>query len=146
MPRITKAYHARVVAAYRGLVARLQRQLAQRKPAKRRKRPLAPRQVPELVLYEATAAESADGFQRWEVFPVVPSSWVLVVQELIDGQVEAEGEVTVPAVWDDEPAPALVRREIRQWHEEQKQHHPEWGDESPRVTVTRLVLRASGAL
>lgn len=146
MPRITQAKHKRVVAAYRGQITRLKKQLAKKRPPKKKKKKKEEReivQVPELVLYESTEAESAIAFQRWESFPVVPAGWVVVVEELLDGVVMATGTLEIPAMWDDEAASKLVTREIAAWHQEQKAAHPEWADESPRVFVTRLALRRS---
>ena len=143
MPRITTAYHRRVVAAYKGQLTRLKKQLARRKPPKRKKKLPPPEivQVPELVLYEAGASEVAIAFQRWESFPVVPSGWVVAIEEQLDGVTVADGALDVPAIWDDEAASKLVTREIAAWHQEQKALHPEWADERPRVFVTRLALR-----
>jgi len=142
MPRITQVQHKRSIAAYKGQITRLKKLLA--KKAKARRRTITTRrvlEVGELVLYEFAPPEKAIAFQRWESFPVIPSGWVLHIEELLDGVIVAEGDLEVPAMWDDEAASKLVTREIAAWHQEQKAAHPEWADESPRVFVTRLALR-----
>lgn len=97
--------------------------------------------VGELVLYEAPDAEgvpilSGLDFAEW----VSPSAWSVHVELWVEGKVVAEGEVVVPAEWDQEAAAKSIRREVRSWYNTQVSAHPAWR-ESPAATLIRLSLR-----